>query len=1063
MKSRSFKSRLLASSIVAGSVLSSLSLPAFAQEDEEDEERREERVVVTGSRIVKRDYYANSPIETISSATIEVTGTINVEEILNIMPQAVPGLGRTSNNPGNGTATVDLRGFGPGRTLVLVDGRRFTPSGISAVDLNDIPPSLIESVEVITGGASAVYGSDAISGVVNFILKDNFQGLEVRTGYEATFAYGDTEYYDIGFTFGANLDDGKGNITFDMGHTLRKPVFQADRDFSYFALGDSGGRLVQFGSSGVPAGHAFDLFNFSTIESSPGSVMSTYTAPVGDTPGSCSAAGTFPVEQSELDRAKFGAEDPYCAGQAIFAGSNGFRPWINGGANNDRFNYAPYNYLMLPQERFYSTAKAHYNLNSGLQIYGQLTTAFNQVPQELAPTPAFRTVTTQLSNPLFSELTRAAFEQLDRTEARNLYRADWDKVIDDEFERFRADPANRDHPLNLDVTVPGNAAIVTQAVYAYIEEFKQNPNNGLPNPDDEKYDPDGEVAVFVGRRMVENGSRVSNNDRFLFQYTTGVRGDVSDNVSFDAYFQIGQYQNNLDLTGDVSLSRYLRGVNVRADADGNPVCVDTSGYCVPIDIWGEGDISAEAVDYTTLTLNRKEESNLKVLVANVTGNTDGVLNLQGGPIGWAAGIEYREQNFDNRPDDNLRTNNVLGFNSNAPLSGGFDVYEFYAETDIPISRDRPWAHLLELSLAARYSDYSTSGGVEAFKAGGTWAPAEDLRFRFLYNTAVRAPDIGELFANVSNSFPRATDPCSRSEIAKYNATDNPYHGIRELIAAKCTATGVPGVGQTYQQRNDQIESVGGGNPNLQPEAAETLTFGFVWRPQALEGLDVSLDYYSVEVEDYITTLAGGVGGILAQCYLTTSRDINSVFCRSVIRDQLGEPIVLTTSVNAATLTASGIDLSIDYLFELDNFPGRFSLDYVGSYRDEYNYSAFDGAAKQDFVGKFSGGGGGEPLAAYKHNLTVNWALDEFSFHLDWSHLGAVEDEGSVIPKIDAYNFFTASATWDVSEKVRLIGGIKNLFDIDPPILGSNQEQGNTHPATYDPYGRIFYVRTKFSF
>lgn len=1063
MKSRSFKSRLLASSIVAGSVLSSFSLPAFAQEEEEDEERREERVVVTGSRIVKRDYYANSPIETISSATIEVTGTINVEEILNIMPQAVPGLGRTSNNPGNGTATVDLRGFGPSRTLVLVDGRRFTPSGISAVDLNDIPPSLIESVEVITGGASAVYGSDAISGVVNFILKDNFQGLEVRTGYEATFAYGDTEYYDIGFTFGANLDDGKGNITFDMGHTLRKPVFQADRAFSYFAQGDSGGQLVRFGSAGVPEGLAFNIFNYSALESSPGSPISTYTAAVGDTPGSCSAPGTTPVEQSALDRVKFGAEATYCGGWAIFAGSAGLRPWINGGPNNDRFNYAPYNYLMLPQERFYSTAKAHYDLNSSVQIYGQLTTAFNQVPQELAPTPAFTTVTTQLSNPLFSDLTRSAFTQLDEYEARSLYRADWDRVINTAFEAFKADPANADHPLNLDVTVPGNATIVTQAVYAYIEEFKQNPNNGLPDPDDDKYDPDGEVHVGLGRRMLENGSRKANNDRFLFQYTTGVRGDISENVSFDAYFQIGQYQNNEDQTGDVSLSRYLQGVNVRADANGNPVCVDPSGNCVPIDVWGRGDISDEAINYTTLTLNRKGESNLKVLVANVTGNTDGALNLQGGPIGWAAGIEYREQNYENRPDDNLRTGNVLGFNTSAPLSGGFDVYEFYAEADIPISRDRPWAHLLELSLAARYSDYSTSGGVEAFKAGGTWAPVEDIRFRFLLNTAVKAPDIGQLFANATNSFPSATDPCSRSEVANRTATDHPYHDIRELVIAKCRATGVPGVGSTYQQRNDQIETVGGGNPNLHPEEAETLTLGFVWRPQAVEGLDVSLDYYSVKVEDYITTLAGGAGGILAQCYLTTSTDINSVFCRSIVRDQLGEPIVLTSNVNAATLTASGIDLSIDYLFELDNFPGRLSLDYVGSYRDEFNFSAFDGAAEQDFVGKFSGGGGGEPLAAYKHNLTVNWALDEFSFHLDWSHLGSVEDEGSVVPKIDAYNFFTASATWDVSENVRLIGGIKNLFDIDPPILGSNQEQGNTHPATYDPYGRIFYVRTKFSF
>lgn len=1061
MKSRSFKSRLLASSVVAGSMFSSMSSQIFAQE-EEDEEARQQRVVVTGSRIVKRDYYANSPIETISSDTIEVAGTINVEEILNIMPQTVPGLGRTSNNPGNGTATVDLRGFGSNRTLVLVDGRRFTPSGVTNVDLNDIPPSLIESVEVITGGASAVYGSDAISGVVNFILKDDFQGLEIRTGYEATFSYGDAEYYDLGFTFGANLDDGKGNIIFDMGHTLRKPVFQADREFSFFARGDSGGQLVRFGSAHVPEGHSFNIFNFTTLQSN-GSPISAYTAAAGTTPASCSATGTFPVQQSELDRRKFGVDAPYCGGQAIFDGPAGFRPWINGGPNNDRFNYAPYNYLMLPQERFYTTAKAHYNVNNGMEVYGQLTVAFNQVPQELAPTPAAATVTTQISNPLFSERTRQAFRQLDEREGINAYRSDWNNVFNTTLDAFVKAPANANHPLNLDVTVAGNAARVRDALYAFIEDFKQDPNNGVPDPDDAKYDPDGSVRVALGRRMLENGSRVSNNDRFIFQYTTGIKGDISDNVSYDAYFQIGQYQNNEDQTGDVSSSRYHQGVNVRADAEGNPVCVDTSRNCVPIDVWGRGDISQDAINFTTLTMNQKAEANLKILVANVTGNTDGALNLQGGPIGWAAGIEYREQNFDNRPDDNLRTGNVLGFNSSAPLSGGFDVYEFYVETDIPISRDRPWAHLIELSFAGRYSDYSTSGGVEAFKAGGTWAPVEDLRFRFLYNTAVRAPDIGELFRNVSNSFPRATDPCSRTEIEKYNDEDNPYYDIRELIAAKCTATGVPGVGQTYQQRNDQIESLGGGNPELQPEEAETITFGFVWRPEAVEGLDLSLDYYSVKIEDYITTLGGGVNGILSQCYLTGSTDVNSIFCFSVRRNSLGEPTVLTVPLNAATLEAKGFDLSIDYLFELDNFPGRFSLDYIGSYRDEHAYKAFDGASTQNFVGKFSGGGGGEPLAEYKHNFTINWAVEDFSFHLDWSHLGSVEDEGSVIPKIDAYNFFTASATWNVSERVRLVGGVRNLFDKEPPILGSNQEQGNTHPATYDPYGRLFYVRTKFSF
>ena len=1010
------------------------------------------------SRIYKRDYYSNSPIETISADSIEVAGTLNVEEIINIMPQVVPGLGRTSNNPGGGYATVDLRGLGSSRTLVLIDGRRFTPSGLTVVDLNNIPPALIQSVEIITGGASAVYGSDAMAGVVNFVLKDDFEGLEVRSGYEATVSQGDAEYYDVGFTFGANLDNGRGNITFDMGHTDRKPVFQGDREFSKVAYGDSGGAIVQFGSSGIPEGLAWESFDYSALQRS--------TLSGTGSSASCSLPGTSVRNPSAINAAKFD-DTAYCSGFGMFAGADRFRPWISGGANNDRFNYAPFNYLMLPQEKFYSIAKGKYFVNEQSEVYGQLTVAFNQVPAELAPTPAFTSVKTNVNNPFLSDLAKRAFRQLDAREARDAYRSEWNKVYSAALTRFKRDPANSGHDLNLDNEDPANLARIEAAEIAFIRTFRADPNNGVPDPTAADFQPDGEVTFEVRRRMLENGTRQNYDDQFVFQITTGLKGHFGDNLRYDTYFQVGRYQNNNDLAGDISLGRFKQGINVRDDGNGNPVCVDPSGGCVPVNIFGLGNVSSEAVDFVTLTMNTKAESNLKIFVANITGNTEDLFELQGGPIGWAAGIEYREQSYDFRPDDALRRDQVLGFNGARPLSGGFDVYELYVETDIPIVRDRPWAHMLELNIAGRYSDYSSVGGVENFKVGGSWAPAEEFRLRLLYNSAVRAPNIGELYAEQSNGFPSANDPCSASQLQIFADPENQYYSRRMEIQRFCTRLGVPNVGvEGYQQGNDQIEGLFGGNPDLESEEADTLTVGFVWQPQAVEGLDITVDYYQVEIKEYITSLAGGVEGILEQCHLNNlSYNPNTVFCRAIQRGRSGEPIVTAKAANAATLKTSGIDISLDYLFELESFPGKFGINYVGSYLDSLDFKAFDESQFESSVGKFGRGGGGEPRPEYKHNLTANYVIDDYSFHLDWAFLSSVDDYNvnSVIPSIDAYNFFTLSAIWDISENFRFVGGVKNLFDKEPPILGSNQEQANTHPATYDPFGRVFYVRTKFTF
>ena len=1053
MNTRSFKSHLLASSIIAGSVLSTLASPAFAQEDDE-EEARQEKVVVTGTRIVKRDYYSNSPIQTISSETIEATGTINVEELINIMPQAVPGFTRHSNNPGNGTATVDLRGLGAQRTMALVDGKRFTLSGETHVDVNSIPPSLIEKIEIITGGASAVYGSDAMAGVVNFILRKDFEGVEYRTGYEATVSQGDAEYYDLGFTFGATLDDGRGNVLIDMGHTDRKGVLQGARDFSKVVYGWSPDGLAISGSANIPEGRAtatgglsFDWTRLNVV-----AVVGT-----GDDARCANPAGVTLVTPSRLDAAKFD-ETPSCRStNGIFDGpteDTAFRPWIGGGSNPDRFNYAPFNYLQLPQERFHAFSIGRYRLNDNVTAYGRMVATFNQVSQVLAPTPASQVVSTSVDNPLLPLRARAAFSNLDASEGYARFKSDWNEVFDRALTAARtADPSS-----NLNST---NAEEKLAAEIAFVNSFKANPPAGLPQVTDEKYQGDGSVTLRASKRVLEVDSRYAFDDRWVFQFMGGIEGAIGNNLNYDAYFSVGRYQNNGDQEGNIDRARYLQGINSRADPNDptKAVCVDPSGGCVPVDIWGYNQISPEAQTYIRQANNVKEESNERILAVNFNGDTEGTVNLQGGPIGWAMGFEYRERTYSLRPDELVRRANIIGFNAQGYTSGGFDVYELYAEVSAPILRGESWAELLELELAFRYSDYSTVGGYEAYKVGGTWAPSDEFRIRALWNSAVRVPNNDDLHAPVTNYYPSASDPCDADAINDLRSGGNADAATR--VVALCTAHfSKYGAVYTenYRQSNTQLQSFRGGNPDLDPETGETLTVGFVYQPNAVEGLSITVDGYDIQIEDIVSTVP--VSTVLTQCFLgNPNYDPNFPFCNLIIRDQTGEPNVFTTNFNLASWQLKGIDFDVRYNFRVDSLPGNFNIRYIGNYLDTREFEAFEGDGKVDLVGSMSG-----PYPEYKHAFTASWAHSEFSLHLNWSMISSVTDNPFyVVDKIDAYSLFSLNGIWDVSETVRIRGGIRNLFDKSPPILGWNQEQANTIPGTYDPFGRAFYFGTRVVF
>jgi outer membrane receptor protein involved in Fe transport len=373
------KSQLMLSTLLSGAVIGLSATPAFAQADDEE-------VIVTGSRVQRADLGAPSPVTTISAERLSVVNTVNTEEFINTLAQVIPATTGFSNNPGNGTATVNLRGLGSNRTLVLVDGNRYvSANGDGIVDLNSIPSALVKRVDVVTGGASAVYGSDAMAGVVNFILEDSFEGVELNSSYEIT-EKGDGAKKDISLTVGGNFDNGRGNATAYMAYSQRDALFQGERDFSAIANDDNGTGFDPFGSSGVPGSRIFDTFDFTNA-----SGADPANCPEGT---SVNTAGTS------------------CTGGATFSPDGNIIPWINSGQNTTRYNYAPVNYLQLPQERYTAAAFGRYDITDTIELKVKSIFTSNQVPQELAPTPFFRTVTVDIdTNPFLTPSTVAAFTE----------------------------------------------------------------------------------------------------------------------------------------------------------------------------------------------------------------------------------------------------------------------------------------------------------------------------------------------------------------------------------------------------------------------------------------------------------------------------------------------------------------------------------------------------------------------------------------------------------------------------------------------------------------------------
>lgn len=937
--------------------------PVLAQEAEAIEE-----IIITGSRLRTGRQAASIPVETVTAAEIKMSGFQNVEEILNNMPQFVPSRTASTNSTANptatGAATLDLRGLGATRTLVLVNGRRYTFFDSSqTTDINTIPASLIERIEVVTGGASAVYGSDAVAGVVNFILRDDFEGVEIRSQFNQT-SEGDGDIIDVSLTLGGNFADDKGNAVVAFNYLNRDPIMTTDRGFSSSVLTDgndaNGNRaLVPGGSSFVPNGR------FQGI------------------PSSAAAIAAIP-----------GLDAALAAAGLTGIGNDGFIP-DNGGTTQrpftrpgDLYNYTLDNFLRIPQERYNVTVLANYDVSENSSVYFEGAYSHNRTSTGFAPAFINEVLPVEVNNPFIGPELAAVLQLLDANET-------------------------------------GAGA-----------------NDGL-------------FGLGIRRRLVEAGARRNQDTRNAFRALVGVEGSFND-YDYNAYYSYARSDNTQIQQGNVSRAAFAAGIL-------------SSGGAVPIVNPFGPNISAVGVDFIDIAATNIEETELKVFGATLSGQ---IFDLPAGPVAALVGTEWRSSSVRFSPDEALLTGDVAGFNSIDPAAGEIDVWEFFAEFRVPLIGGVSGIEALDATAAFRVSDYDLdqTGTVNTFLGGLDWKVNDSLAFGAQFQRAIRAPSVGEAFGG-QRLFPvSASDPCADPSAA----TDATIRGL-------CEASGVPSilVGDPSIQPNNEIPGLFGGNPDLSEEESDTFTLSAIFTPTALPNLRISIDYFDIEVDDAIGAFGGSVNNILSVCY-TQVQDINSTACQAISRNPASGSIdtqnpVLATNVNVGGLETSGIDLQIVYNWELGfGIGGSSDLGVVfnATFVDEYKLIPI---AELSTVNDCSGAFGrtcGEPKAEIKTNTSITWTSGDLTLGLRhrWAEETTLDEvkfgadpSTRAVPVLKSDGYLDVSFNYDYSESISVWGGIINLLDEDPPLLGSRQVRANTSPDSFSPTGAEFFIGGAYRF
>lgn len=980
---------------------------AQAQVEEELEE-----IVVTGSRLSGTNITSPVPVVQVSSEEIDVRGAVRIEDVLNILPQAVAGQTSEVSNGASGTSTLNLRGLGAIRTLTLIDGKRlpFGSPVISAPNLDIVPTQLIERVDIVTGGASAVYGSDALGGVANFILKDDFEGIEIdaqvgfhqtandnsfseniieaaggaAAGFENPDSASDGRDVFAAVTMGANTADGKGNITMHFTYQNQNEILQRDRDISACAVNNSTA-AGSFG--GLACVGSTNFRRFTTNE------------PVTLADGS-QAVDLFQTETGEL--IPFDSNDP-----------------------TQSFNFGPLNFFQRPNERFTFYTQGHYDITDDVELYGTLSFMNNDTDAQIAPSASFnRPFDVNCDNPLLDDAPAGQLGTL--------------------FDVF-------------------NCAEV-------LEAFENGERDSV------------DIPFTNSHRNVEGGPRLTSIDNTTWRAIVGFRGELANGFEWDTFGQFSRVLLTDTSRRDLNFNRVQQALFVVEDENGNIVCRDQTGGCVPWNIFsrtpnGETLVTDAAVDFiqgTGIVTGETEQQIVGGTIQGDLGQYDVKTPFADSGVQLLVGWEYREDSLEVVPDDISQVPAGRGLTGvgggTLPVEGKLEVVEGFFETQIPLVENAPFAESWTLNGAYRRSQYNTKGrdqargvdvsndfNTDTWFVGTTWSPEDDLRIRAQFQRSVRAPNVIELFTGQNTGlFAAPGDPC---------AGPNPSATFEQ-----CARTGLSQsqFGLVPVQTAGQFNQVTGGNPELEPEVGDTITVGAIWTPSAVPGFSLAIDYFNIEIEDQIDTIPPQT--TLNRCLETG----NPQFCDLIQRDRFGSLFldnsnfegIQATNVNIATLETSGVDFTIKYDLDLadiglDNV-GSLNFDYVSTWTTEFETVPLPGADVIDCQDRF-GDACGTPQPAYSHRMLATWnAPGGLQLTTTWRYFGSTDfgPVGSVAPSvpdetIESQNQFDLVLRWQANDNLRFRLGANNLFDNTPPV-SSEGANGNTFPSVFDVDRFIFF-------
>ncbi|MDT9582437.1 TonB-dependent receptor [Stenotrophomonas indicatrix] len=920
-----------------------------------------DRVEVTGTRIKRAEVEGQVPVQTLNRADIERTGLTSIGEVLQQLTGSGSALNAKFNSSGNfgfppdgsgvgaGSAQVDLRHLGAKRVLVLVDGIRWvnesSASGVgSATDLNTIPLAIVERIEVLEDGASSLYGSDAIAGVVNIITRRDFDGGQVTMNY-GQYGKGDGTQKGVDLAWGKSGD--RYSLFLGASWTKQDPVYAKDREQSRFPIPGTG---LAFGSGGIPQGR------FAFVDPNTG------------------------AEQDIVPNT--GVSSPRYDGSAGCNRTDDYHCFTSA----DRFNFAEYNMVLTPSERKGLFGQFRFDITDNVQWYVKALGNRRESTNQAGPEPLFFGPDGATGNPLADNIVVSAL--------------------------------NPYNPFGFDLVSSGNMSL-------------------------------------IGRRPVEGGARVFEQQVDTTYFATGLVGNFQA-ADRSWYWDVnGMYsKNKAEQTNYGSYNIY--NVNM---ALGDPaVCAATPG-CVPLNIFGgAGSITPDMLRWIQPVVRDRSQNELSLFTANLSSD---LFTLPAGPVSFATGLEHRKYKGSYQPDPLTVIGHYNGVPSQ-PTSGSYDVNEAYLELSVPIFADSALGKKLDLSLAGRYSDYSTFGGEFTPKYGLRWQVTDDFVLRTTYAEGFRAPSIGELYGSAARADLQLFDPCS------VGLGGTPPRGS----AANCASLGVP---TGFQQANSQISVTTGGNRELEPEQSRSFSAGFVWSPWF--GNDASWsERFDVEVTFYRHNIDGAIQAINAQTQLDLCVDtLDPIYCDGITRASTGAVSSFNNRLtNLGSIKTDGWDVDLFWTLPQSSI-GQFKLGWKNTFVGRYEAT---GAAGQRQPQKPGVEVADSSIPEWTSNASIGWTLDNWSANWTVRHISELtEDCGDAVAfpvcSNQAAGTNTLSATTfhdmqvgykiDWMKGLQLTAGLNNVFDKDPPICLSCSLNGYD-ASTYDiPRGRYWYLRADLRF